>query len=245
MVGNIGIPRPSNRFCRCLRPCPEDSSDPMKPGPPVVAPIASKPASNSGSDSHRLSDLEPEPNASELLSVVYDKLRRLAAQKMAHEQPGQTLQPTALVHEAWLRLGHSSGRPWDSREHFFAAAAEAMRRILIDRARRRARIRHGGEWTRVDAQVVDLPLLTMATSAFGFTRPWIDWPSSTRARRRWLRCVSSSAWRYRKSPRCWGCRKGASSGTGCFRKPGCPGNCSANEDSSNTRIGRLRWGLWG
>ena len=130
----------------------------MKPGPPVVDPIASKPASNSGSDSHRLSDPEPEPNASELLSVVYDKLRRLAAQKMAHEQPGQTLQPTALVHEAWLRLGHSSGRPWDSREHFFAAAAEAMRRILIDRARRRARIRHGGEWTRVDAQVVDLPI---------------------------------------------------------------------------------------
>ena len=130
----------------------------MKPGPPVVDPIASKPASNSGSDSHRLSDPEPEPNASELLSVVYDKLRRLAAQKMAHEQPGQTLQPTALVHEAWLRLGHSSGRPWDSREHFFAAAAEAMRRILIDRARRRARIRHGGEWTRVDAEVVDLPI---------------------------------------------------------------------------------------
>jgi len=130
----------------------------MKPGPPVVDPIASKRASNSGSDSHRLSDPETEPNASELLSVVYDKLRRLAAQKMAHEQPGQTLQPTALVHEAWLKLGHSSGRPWDSREHFFAAAAEAMRRILIDRARRRARIRHGGEWTRVDAQVVDLPI---------------------------------------------------------------------------------------
>lgn len=130
----------------------------MKPGPPVVAPIASKPASNSGSDSHRLSDLEPEPNASELLSVVYDKLRRLAAQKMAHEQPGQTLQPTALVHEAWLRLGHSSRRPWDSPEHFFVAAAEAMRRILIDRACRRARIRHGGEWTRVDAQIVDLPI---------------------------------------------------------------------------------------
>ena len=158
MVGNIGIPRPSNRFCRCLRPCPEDSSDPMKQGPPVVAPITSKPASNSGSDSHRLSDSEPEPNASELLSVVYDKLRRLAAQKMAHEQPGQSLQPTALFHEAWLRLGHSSGRPWDSREHFFAAAAEAMRRILIDRARRRARIRHGGEWTRVDAEEIDLPI---------------------------------------------------------------------------------------
>jgi RNA polymerase sigma factor (TIGR02999 family) len=138
----------------------------MKKGPPVVDPIASQPvskpasdvASNPGSDSHRLSDPETEPNASELLSVVYDKLRRLAAQKMAHEQPGQTLQPTALVHEAWLRLGHSSRRPWDSPEHFFVAAAEAMRRILIDRARRRARIRHGGEWIRVDAEVVDLPI---------------------------------------------------------------------------------------
>jgi RNA polymerase sigma factor (TIGR02999 family) len=103
-------------------------------------------------------DSAPESNASELLAVVYDELRRLAAQKMAHERPGQTLQPTALVHEAWLRLGSSAGRPWDSREHFFAAAAEAMRRILIDRARRRARIRHGGEWTRVDAEDIDLPI---------------------------------------------------------------------------------------
>lgn len=99
-----------------------------------------------------------EPSASELLRVVYDELRRLAARKMAQERPGQTLQPTALVHEAWLRLGSGSGRPWDSREHFFAAAAEAMRRILIDRARRRARVRHGGQWERVDADLIDLPV---------------------------------------------------------------------------------------
>jgi RNA polymerase sigma factor (TIGR02999 family) len=138
----------------------------MKEGPPVVAGIASKPVSDPAGDfasnpafgSDRSMDSAPESNASELLSVVYDELRRLAAQKMAHERPGQTLQPTALVHEAWLRLGSSSGRPWDSREHFFAAAAEAMRRILIDRARRRARIRHGGEWTRVDAEDIDLPI---------------------------------------------------------------------------------------
>lgn len=142
----------------------------MKEGPTVVTGIASKPvsdffskpasdvASNPAFGSDRSSDPTPEPNASELLAVVYDELRRLAAQKMAHERPGQTLQPTALVHEAWLRLGSSSGRPWDSREHFFAAAAEAMRRILIDRARRRARIRHGGEWTRVDAEEIDLPI---------------------------------------------------------------------------------------
>jgi len=134
----------------------------MKDGPLIHARIASKPAcdfpSNLALGSDRSSDPTPQPNGSELLAVVYDELRRLAAQKMAHERPGQTLQPTALVHEAWLRLGSSSGRRWDSREHFFAAAAEAMRRILIDRARRRARIRHGGECTRVDADDIDLPI---------------------------------------------------------------------------------------
>lgn len=130
----------------------------MKEGPLVVAHSVSDPAVNPGTDSYRSPDSAPRPNASELLSLVYDELRRLAARKMAQERPGQTLQPTALVHEAWLRLGHSSARPWDSREHFFAAAAEAMRRILIDRARRRTRIRHGGDWERVDTEVIDLPI---------------------------------------------------------------------------------------
>jgi RNA polymerase sigma factor (TIGR02999 family) len=74
----------------------------------------------------------------ELLPLVYDELRRLAAHKMADEPPGQTLQPTALVHEAWLRLGADVQPTWQNRAHFFGAAAEAMRRILIDRARKQA-----------------------------------------------------------------------------------------------------------
>ena len=96
--------------------------------------------------------------ADQLLKLVYGELRKLAAAKMARESAGQTLQATALVHEAWLRLGGDDQPTWQNRAHFFASAAEAMRRILIDRARRRARIRHGGEWIRVDAEVVDLPI---------------------------------------------------------------------------------------
>jgi RNA polymerase sigma factor (TIGR02999 family) len=81
----------------------------------------------------------------DLLPLVYDELRRLAARRMALEQPGQTLQATALVHEAYLRLvGSGPDQPWDGRGHFFAAAAEAMRRILIDRARDRKRLKRGG-----------------------------------------------------------------------------------------------------
>jgi len=76
--------------------------------------------------------------AEELLPLVYEELRRLAAHRMASEAPGQTLQPTALVHEAWLRLGGDAQPSWQNRAHFFGAAAEAMRRILIDRARKRA-----------------------------------------------------------------------------------------------------------
>jgi RNA polymerase sigma factor (TIGR02999 family) len=75
--------------------------------------------------------------AEELLPLVYEELRKLAAARMANEQPGQTLQPTALVHEAWLRLGGDQQPHWQNRAHFFGAAAEAMRRILIDRARKR------------------------------------------------------------------------------------------------------------
>jgi RNA polymerase sigma factor (TIGR02999 family) len=93
-----------------------------------------------------------DPHAAEqLLPLVYDELRKLAAQKLAHEKPGQTLQATALVHEAYLRLVANVGNEsavaqpgWDSRGHFFAAAAEAMRRILVEKARRKQRLRHGG-----------------------------------------------------------------------------------------------------
>lgn len=94
--------------------------------------------------------------AEELLPLVYDELRRLAAHRMANEAPGQTLQPTALVHEAWLRLTGDQNKKWQGRAHFFGAAAEAMRRILIDRARRKRAARHGGGQQRVDIQEVDV-----------------------------------------------------------------------------------------
>jgi RNA polymerase sigma factor (TIGR02999 family) len=87
--------------------------------------------------------------AAELLPLVYDELRALAAQRLAQEKPGQTLDATALVHEAYLRLLGGDKPQWDGRGHFFAAAAEAMRRILIDNARRKRRERHGGERRRV------------------------------------------------------------------------------------------------
>src|SRR2546421_11031350 len=82
--------------------------------------------------------------AHELLPLVYNELRRLAAYRMANEAPGHTLQPTALVHEAWLRLVGDENQKWDGRAHFFAAAAEAMRRILVESARRKKRLKHGG-----------------------------------------------------------------------------------------------------
>ena len=89
--------------------------------------------------------------AGELLPLVYDELRRLAAAKMSREAPGQTLQPTALVHEVWLRLGGDAQPQWANRAHFFAAAAEGMRRILIDNARHKRAVRHGGELAKVSA----------------------------------------------------------------------------------------------
>ena len=94
--------------------------------------------------------------AEELLPLVYEELRKLAASKMANEAAGNTLQPTALVHEAWLRLIGNDNPKFAGRAHFFAAAAEAMRRILIDRARRKCALRHGAGQVRVDIQQIDL-----------------------------------------------------------------------------------------
>jgi RNA polymerase sigma factor (TIGR02999 family) len=96
--------------------------------------------------------------ATRLLPLVYDELRKLAAQKMSRENPGQTLQATALVHEAWLRLGGNQQPAWQNRAHFFAAAAEAMRRILIDNARRKSALRHGGQAERVNLDLDSLGL---------------------------------------------------------------------------------------
>jgi RNA polymerase sigma factor (TIGR02999 family) len=100
---------------------------------------------------------DPEAPA-QLLPLVYEELRRLATRNLAHEPPGQTLQPTALVHEAYLRLvGEGRGQHWDGRNHFFAAAAEAMRRILVENARRKRRLKHGG--TRVRQELGEAELL--------------------------------------------------------------------------------------
>jgi RNA polymerase sigma factor (TIGR02999 family) len=88
--------------------------------------------------------------------MVYEELRRLAAHKMANEASGQTLQATALVHEAWLRVTDGENVKWDGRAHFFGAAAEAMRRILIDNARRKQALRHGGGQKRLDIEEVEI-----------------------------------------------------------------------------------------
>lgn len=102
--------------------------------------------------------------AEQLLVLVYDELRRLAASKLAHEAPGQTLQPTALVHEAWIRLIGDRSPSFKDRAHFFRASAEAMRRILIDRARRKKAQRHGGGFERIDFNL----------GTFEFTTPSAD-----------------------------------------------------------------------
>jgi RNA polymerase sigma factor (TIGR02999 family) len=94
--------------------------------------------------------------ADELLPLVYEELRKLAEHKMANDVQGQTLQPTALVHEAWLRLTGNENVRWDSRAHFFGAAAEAMRRILIEKARHRRALRHGGGQQRLDIHDVEI-----------------------------------------------------------------------------------------
>ena len=112
------------------------------------------------SDVTRILDLAQagDPTAADqLLPLVYEELRKLAARKMAGESPGQTLQPTALVHEAWLRLSQQSHARWQNREHFYAMAAEVMRRILVDRARRRQARKHGGQLERVNLDAVELP----------------------------------------------------------------------------------------
>jgi RNA polymerase sigma factor (TIGR02999 family) len=97
-----------------------------------------------------------EGASDKLLPLVYEELRRLAGARLAHEMPGQTLQPTALVHEAWLRLVSDPLRTWQNRAHFFGAAAEAMRRILIERARHKSRLKHGGGQARLNIEDVEL-----------------------------------------------------------------------------------------
>jgi RNA polymerase sigma factor (TIGR02999 family) len=96
-----------------------------------------------------------QQDAERLLALVYDELRKVAYSKMSQERSDLTLQSTALVHEAWIRLGGENQPAWVNRAHFFSAAAEAMRRILIDRARRRQALRHGGDQQRVDSEELE------------------------------------------------------------------------------------------
>jgi RNA polymerase sigma factor (TIGR02999 family) len=104
---------------------------------------------------HAMENSDPAA-AEELLPLVYQELRRHASVRMAQEPLGQTLQATALVHEAWLRLMQGGGRHWQNRAHFFAAAAESMRRILIEQARRKSRIKRGGGLVHVDINEVEV-----------------------------------------------------------------------------------------
>jgi len=104
---------------------------------------------------HSIDKGDPK-SAEQLLPLVYEELRKLAASKMAREAPGQTLQATALVHEAWLKLAGGEAVAFNGKAHFFGAAAEAMRRILIDRARRKAAQRHGGGQQRVDVEEIQI-----------------------------------------------------------------------------------------
>jgi len=101
-----------------------------------------------------------EKATDELLPLVYEELRLLAAQKLSHEQPGQTLQATALVHEAYIRLVGNEPQDWNSRGHFFAAAAEAMRRILVNNARRKQARKHGGDQQRFSLDSVEIATRT-------------------------------------------------------------------------------------
>ena len=121
----------------------------------LVQPCSPDPANDATAILKAIGNGEPQ-SAEKLLDLVYQELRRLAASKMARETPGQTLQPTALVHEAWLRLVGSENRRFENRAHFFSAAAEAMRRILIDRARRKLTHRHGANAERIPVEECDI-----------------------------------------------------------------------------------------
>lgn len=126
------------------------------------APASPKPEpSQTDPQRHPMTETEPHsPQTANLLPAVYDELRRIAAAAMAKLPKGSTLQPTALVHEAWLRLGGARDATWQSRAHFLAAAAEAMRHILVDRARQRSTIRHGGDQQRVAIERLEIPIDT-------------------------------------------------------------------------------------
>src|SRR5262245_58567248 len=140
--------------------------------------------------------------AGQLLPLVYDELRKLAAQKLAQEKPGQTLQATALVHEAYLRLVDvEKARDWSSRGHFFAAAAEAMRHTLVDRACRKSSRKRGGTGPASNSTRRTSPPPGTPTRCWPWTRRWPGWPRRTPRRRTWSSSATSPACRSPRRPR--------------------------------------------
>ena len=133
-----------------------------------------------------------DPKAAEqLLPLVYDELRNLAIQKLGRMPPGQTLQPTALVHEAYLRLVGGGQPLWDSRGHFFAAAAEAMRRILVENARKKGSRKRGGDRRAPTSTSTNWPFPNSARTCWPWTRPSTAWPRPIPKRRGWCNSATS------------------------------------------------------
>ena len=158
--------------------------------------------------------------AGQLLPLVYDELRKLAAARMAEEAPGNTLNATALVHEAYLRLvGPADDARWDNRGHFFAAAAEAMRRILVEAARRKQRTKHGGDrhahrpWTPLSP-----PPRTPATTSSPSTPPSPGWRPRTRKRRSWSNSATSPGCPSRRRRWPWASRRAPPTGIWAFAR---------------------------
>ena len=176
-----------------------------------------------------------EPIAAErLLPLVYDELKKLAAARLAHELPGQTLQPTALVHEAYVRLVDvKQAQEWESRGHFFAAAAEAMRRILVDAARRKRREKHGGDRKRVAlrrrrAGGSGSPSRPRSRS----TPPSPVWPPRTHKRRGWSNCGTSPGYPWPRRRKCLASRRARRTVCGPMPAPGCTRKSPPQIDSA-------------
>ena len=163
--------------------------------------------------------------AEQLLPLVYDELRKLAARKMAQEAPGKTLQATALVHEAYLRLVDAkAAQAWNSRGHFFAAAAEAMRRILIESARSKAREKRGGDWRRVNFERLDVATRFLLINWSPWTTRSRAWRPSTTSRVNWSSFAILPVWLWTRPPRPWAFRRQPLIDTGPTHAPGYAAN---------------------
>ena len=163
-----------------------------------------------------------DPQAAEqLLPLVYDELRRLAAEKMAQEKPGQTLQATALVHEAYIRLVDvEEAQHWNSRGHFFAAAAEAMRRILVERARQKNRVVHGGDRRRVELDDGSSLASAPSDDLLALDEALARLAARTRPRPPWSSCGTSRGSRWTRLPKHWGSRAQLPSAIGLMPERG-------------------------